>query len=293
MHTVSKVPTYPLLFEYWWWKGIQNQCRRMTRRGLSASFAFPLTTSLSEPSFCAGCTSTWTLEWRREREAAKSERDDKTIDGPDRRRTMNGQPENPRSGGVESKNPSSGGNEGDGESEADSKRCGQKAAVFLGLFFTAFCYCPYLHTERQGQFGSRVHLHSASLRFTLHPKEIQWGGSSADSPAPKPKKKKISVKRQTSDSGGENLFSNGMNIWWAVVYLFRPRNELQQIFGAPKMQQAKANKGKEQGIQVSSEWEHIAKSGRCNGRTIYLPCEPWMLLKTSTYICLRSNTLIG
>lgn len=190
MHTVSKVPTYPPRFEYWSWKGIQNQCRRMTRRGLSASFAFPLTTSLSEPSFCAGCTSTWTLEWRREREAAKSERDDKTIDGPDRRRTMNGQPENPRSGGVESKNPSSGGNEGGGESEADSKRCGQKAAVFLRLFFTAFCYCPYLHTERQGQFGSRVHLHSASLRFTLHPKESQWGGSSADSPAPKPKKKR-------------------------------------------------------------------------------------------------------
>lgn len=205
MHTVSKVPTYPPRFEYWSWKGIQNQCRRMTRRGLSASFAFPLTTSLSEPSFCAGCTSTWTLEWRREREAAKSERDDKTIDGPDRRRTMNGQPENPRSGGVESKNPSSGGNEGGGESEADSKRCGQKAAVFLGLFFTAFCYCPYLHTERQGQFGSRVHLHSASLRFTLHPKEIEWGGSSADSPAPKPKKKDICQKANIRFGRRESL----------------------------------------------------------------------------------------
>jgi len=154
------------------------------------------------------------------------------------------------------------------ESEADSKSGDvAKKQLFLGIvFFSAFCYCPYFHTERQGQFASRVNLHSASLRFTLHPKEIQWGSTSTDSfPLPKKKEEYICQKANIRFGQRESLQSlhERHEYLMSCRLPFSPSEQTATNAGAPKMQQAKANKGKKSwGIQVNTEWEQIAKSGR-------------------------------
>lgn len=137
----------------------------------------------------------------------KCKRDDKTIDGAR-------QPENDEWTGEAEKGVkglSLGEREEREEREKNPKkiasrtRCGQKAAVFRGLFFSQLSVIVFIFlifTPRQGQFASRVHLHSTRPKFTLlsNPKELRYSA------------RKLSVRMQTSDLAKRNLFSNAMHI---------------------------------------------------------------------------------